>query len=311
MTAWTADLDHGAVLDFGAARVRVVSPGNASFGSALACVYREFAPSDDDGVCEVSVLLRPVAGRWRKRREIEIVSDGVRLFDAFAPNLHLPLFEWGVNFLLAHRLLHVLLLHAGTVAMNDRAIVMPALPGSGKSTLTAALACRGFRLLSDEFGLVNLDSGMLHPLVRPICLKNESIEVIRRLWPSVVLGPEFPGTRKGTVAHVAPDPHSVAGRYRPATPVAIVFPRYRRRAPLSVERVTRASAFNSLAVNSFNYALLGPLGFRCVARLVEHCPVYRLTFGRLQDAVECVAEIVESRTPPGLVEAPVASLDTA
>ena len=312
MTAWAAQhLDRGLVLDFGTARARVASPGNISFGSALARVYGEFEPSDDDGICEASVLLRPVTGNWLKKPEIELVSDGARLFDAFAPNLHIPLFEWGVNFLLAQRLLHVLLLHAGSVALDDRAILMPALPGSGKSTLTAALACRGFRLLSDEFGLVNLDSGLLHPLVRPICLKNESIDVIRRLWPSAVLGPEFPGTRKGTVAHVAPTAQSVAGRHRPATPVAIVFPRYRRGAPLRVQRVTRASAFNSLAVNSFNYALLGPLGFRCVARLIDQCPVYRLNFDRLEEAVECVAEIVADRRPPGLLEATVALPDNA
>jgi len=313
MTAWAPaeHLDRGVVLDFGTARVRVASPGNISFGSALARVYGEFEPSDDDGICEASVLLRPVAANWLKKPEIELVSDGVRLFDAFAPELHLPLFEWGVNFLLAQRLLHRLLLHAGTVALDDRAIVMPALPGSGKSTLTAALVCRGFRLLSDEFGLVSLDSGMLHPLVRPICLKNESIAVIRHLWPSAVLGPEFPGTRKGTVAHVAPDAQSVACRYRPATPVAVVFPRYRRGAPLVVERVTRASAFNSLAVNSFNYTYLGPLGFRCVARLVEQCPVYRLNYDRLEEAVACVEEIVADRRPPGLVESPVALLDKA
>jgi HprK-related kinase A len=313
MTAWGAGqhLDRGVVLDFGTARARVSSLGIASFGSALARVYGEFEPIDDDGICEVSVLLRPVTGNWLKKPEIELVSDGARLFDAFAPRLHLPLFEWGVNFLLAQRLLHLLLLHAGSVALDDRAIVMPALPGSGKSTLTAALACRGFRLLSDEFGLVNLDSGMLHPLVRPICLKNESIEVIRRLWPSAVLGPEFAGTRKGTVAHVAPNAQSVSCRYRPAKPVAIVFPRYRRGASLVVERVTRASAFNSLAVNSFNYTFLGPLGFRCVARLVEQCPVYRLSYDRLDEAVACLQEIVADRRPSGLLESPVELLHNA
>jgi HprK-related kinase A len=307
MTAWTAvgALDRGIVLDFGTARARVAAPGNGPFGSALARVYSEFEPSYDDGICEASVLLRHVKTGWRRKPEIELVSDGVRLFDAFGPDLHLPVFEWGVNFLLAQRLLHVLLLHAGSVAWNDRALVMPAMPGAGKSTLTAALTCRGFRLLSDEFGVVDLESGMLLPLVRPVSLKNESIDVIRRFSPSAVLGPEFPGTRKGTVAHLAPSALSVAGRHRAAMPVAIVFPRYRRGAPLRVERVRRASAFNSLAVNSFNYTLLGPLGFRCVARLIEQCPVYRMNYDRLEEAVECVATIVEGTTPPGVVEAPI------
>ena len=296
-------LQHGVVLDFGSARARVIAPGMSSFASALARVYGEFEPSSRDVLCEASVLMRPVRSGWRATPKIELVNDGARLFDPFDAEHHLPLFEWGVNFLLAQRMLHVLLLHAGTAALDDRAVVMPAMPGSGKSTLTAALMCRGFRLLSDEFGVVDLSSSMLLPLVRPISLKNESIDVIRRFSPSAVLGPEFPGTRKGTVAHLAPNAHSVAGRHRAAAPAAVVFPRYRRGSSLRLERATRSTAFHTLANNSFNYTFLGPLGFRCVARLVEQCPVYRLSYGRLDEAVACVEAIVQGRTPPGLVEA--------
>jgi HprK-related kinase A len=275
----------------------------SALAGAHARVYGQFELSSGDLMCEASVLMRSVRSGWRGTRKIELVSDGARVFDAVAAEHYLPLFEWGVNFLLAQRMLHVLLLHAGTAALDDRAVVMPAMPGSGKSTLTAALMCRGFRLLSDEFGVVDLSSSMLLPLVRPVSLKNESIEVIRRFSPSAVFGPEFPGTRKGTVAHLAPSAHSFAARNRAAVAAAVVFPRYRRGASLKVERATRSSAFHTLANNSFNYARLGPLGFRCVARLVEQCPVYRMDYARLDEAVACVEAIVKGRTPPGLVEA--------
>ena len=90
----------------------------------------------------------------------------------------LPLLEWGTNYVIATRLFCYLLLHAGVVERGGRAIVMPALPGSGKSTLTAALTLRGFRLLSDEFGVVRLGDARLLRMLRPLALKNESIDVI-------------------------------------------------------------------------------------------------------------------------------------
>ena len=77
--------------------------------------------------------------------------------EPFPLDTPLPLLEWGTNYALATRLFCYLLLHAGVVERGGRAIVMPALPGSGKSTLTAALTLRGFRLLSDEFGVVRLE----------------------------------------------------------------------------------------------------------------------------------------------------------
>ena len=69
-------------------------------------------------------------------------------------------------------------------------------------TLTAALAHRGWRLLSDEFGLVRPERGDLLPMPRAIPLKNTSIEAILEFDPAAPLGPTYPKTRKGRVRHV-------------------------------------------------------------------------------------------------------------
>lgn len=87
---------------------------------------------------------------------------------------------------------------------------MPAPPGSGKSTLCAALVNSGWRLLSDELTLVRLD-GLLGLVPRPISLKIESIDFIRGFARNTILGIPLEGILTGTVAHVKAPADSVAG----------------------------------------------------------------------------------------------------
>jgi HprK-related kinase A len=198
-----------------------------------------------------------------------------------------------MNFLLAGRLSAHLLLHAGVVERGGRALILPAMPGSGKSTLTAALSLRGFRLLSDEFGVVRAD-GLLLPLLRPTGLKNASIDVIADFEPQARIGPRFRKTRKGTVAHLAPGADAVSGRGTPAMPALIVFPRYDPAVDFELHPVTKVRAFARLSQNSFNYEMLGPDGFDLVGGLVKNCSCYRLAYRDLNQAVEALARLVSS-----------------
>lgn len=283
---------RGIGLDFGAARARIRSDV-PELATVLATVYRAFPLEEAAGFFDVTVRLRRARGLRRYLRpQIELVVDSESLFAPFPADTHLPLLEWGMNLVLAERLGAHLLLHAGVVEKDGRAVILPALPGSGKSTLTAALATRGFRLLSDEFGVIKLGDCSLLPLLRPIALKNESIQVIARFAPGASIGPSFPKTRKGTVAHLAPDEGAVARRQEPATPAVIVFPRYNPGVELSVESEKPSRAFGRLAVNSFNYEMLGAAAFDVVAHLVFTCPVYQLAYRDLGRAVEAIDELI-------------------
>jgi HprK-related kinase A len=282
----------GVGLDFGAARARVLAdaPG---FDQAFASVYGEFEVLPPAGFFDVTVRLRRARGiRRLLRPQVELVADGQTMFAPFPADTHLPLLEWGMNFLFAQRLGSHLLLHAGVVEVEGRAVILPAMPGSGKSTLTAALATRGFRLLSDEFGVVRLSDGQLLPLLRPVALKNESIDVMARFAPQVSIGPRFAKTRKGTVAHMAPDRQAVEQRHAPAAPALVVFPRYEPSVECTIEPERRSRAFTRLSVNSFNYEMLGPVGFDAVARLLASSQVYRLVYRDLDRAIAAIRELL-------------------
>ena len=53
-----------------------------------------------------------------------------------------------------------------------RALIMTGESGAGKSTLAALLGERGWRLMGDEFALIDLDDGTIHPFPRAVSLKN-------------------------------------------------------------------------------------------------------------------------------------------
>jgi len=141
-----------------------------------------------------------------------------------------------------------LMLHAAALERGGHGLLLPASPGHGKTTLCAALAHRGWRFLSDEFGLVRQHAIEVLPIPRPMPLKNESIDVMRSFAPDAWLGPSIPGTRKGTVAHVRPPSESIRASERPASVRWIVFPRWEAGAGLTLEPVSKAQAFLELAL---------------------------------------------------------------
>jgi len=281
----------GLGLDFGLVRARLRSdvPGLAQ---KLQLLYAHFPVEPADGFFDITASLQWPAGTRRfVRPQVEFAVDGQLPFDPFPSDTDLPLLEWGLNWCISGRCHHVLLLHAGVVERAGRAILLPALPGSGKSTLTAALANRGWRFLADEFGALRLEDGVLLPVVRPSGLKNESIDVIRRFAPTAVLGPSFPKTHKGTIAHLAPDAPSVSARRQPAGPLAVVFPKFTPGAEVQLSEMPRGKAFAKLAANSFNYDVLGAKSFDALGRLISTTESYRLSYSNLDDAVAVLAKL--------------------
>jgi HprK-related kinase A len=279
-------------IDLGPMRVAVRS-AIADLAPALRTVYRHYPANSRSPFVDIRVAL--VAGRGLRRivrPQVRFFADGSFPFEPFPASNHLPLLEWGMNWTIAHRSNNHLLLHAGVVEKYGAGVILSALPGSGKSTLTAALAASGYRHFSDEFGVLRLSDRKLLPLVRPIALKNEAIGVVRETYPETVLGPVFRGTRKGDVAHAAPDPYSVARRAEPAQPRLILFPKFVQDAATGVTPVTPSRAFSRLSVNAFNYNLLGPAGFHALADVAGQCPAFRLHYSDLREAVSAIDELI-------------------
>lgn len=234
--------------------------------------------------------------RWFKR-QAEFVIDGDRPFEPL-PRDQAPAFlEWGLNWSIAASCHQWLTIHAASLERNGFAVILPAPPGSGKSTLCAALALRGWRLLSDELTLIEPMTTLARALARPINLKNASINLIRGFEPSSVWGPETYDTAKGRVTHLRAPPDSVARMQESAKPRWIVFPRYQQDAePLLTPR-GKAPTFIHFAQNAFNYSTLGKVGFETAGRLVSQCDCYDFTYSKLEDALEVFDWLSGTVTP--------------
>jgi HprK-related kinase A len=163
--------------------------------------------------------------RWL-RPQAEFLIDGEPPFEPLPRDQAPALLEWGMNWTIASSCHQWITLHAASLERNGFALILPAPPGSGKSTLCAALALRGWRLLSDELTLLEPDTLFTNALARPINLKNASIDLMREFAPTAIWSPESYDTQKGRIAHLRPPAESVRCMTKKSAPRWVVFPKY-------------------------------------------------------------------------------------
>jgi HprK-related kinase A len=260
-------------------------------------MYGECAVDDEDSIAEFHVsLVQPRGLRRWFRRQVLFCADLRAPFAPFPLESAFPLLEWGLNWCSATRAHRYLMLHAAVVERDGVALVLPAWPGAGKSTLCAALSHRGWRLFSDEFGLVTLGANEFVPFPRCIPLKNESIEVFRSFAPEAVIGPVFPKTRKGDVAHVKPPASSIEAAGDRAPSAFVVYPRFDPGEKTTLTPMAKSRAFMKLCGNSFNYEILGAAGFETVANIIRESDCYFLRYADLDDAVTTIGRLTGSRS---------------
>ena len=263
-----------------------------SVAKGISLLYADYSLDEDAGFADFHVRLIPPGNlrRWI-RPQVLFSFDGRIPFKPLPLDQAFPMLEWGMNWCVSGHAHQYLILHAAVMEKQGGAVIMPAPPGAGKSTLCAALVNREWRLLSDELALIDKADNALVPLCRPVSLKNESIPVIRKFEPDAVLSREVRDTMKGTVAHMKPPAESVAQSHATARPAWIVFPKYESGAATRLEPQPKARAFMRVVESAFNYSLLGPQGFQMMANLVNACDCYEFTYSNLDEAVAVFADL--------------------
>src|SRR5207253_1831862 len=113
-------------------------------------------------------------------------------------------------------------------------------PGSGKSSLTAALTQRGFRYFSDEVALVEPESFLVPPVPLAICVKSTGWDLMARYYANIANLPPHRRSDGKLVRYIAPPMNppgcsSLPVRY-------IIFPRFEVNAMTELAPLPRAEA---------------------------------------------------------------------
>jgi len=280
---------YSARLRIGPVGFRVGSDWRAPV-AALDDLYRDY-PGPEDGIPDFNVHLF-AARPWRRvlRPSVHIGGDFV-IPDAAPLPLAQGLLaaEMGMNLQMALGQRRYLLLHASAVERDGHALLMTGLSGAGKSTLGALLMARGWRLMGDEFALLDPATGLIHGFPRLISLKNDAIEVLERALPEARFGPRLEGTPKGTIRHLVPDARAVAAMAEPAAPRLILFPSYGFAA--AERAVLPSETFVRLTQASTNYVALGERGFDALTGLVRSTPAHALDYPDTETALAQVERL--------------------
>ncbi|WP_288989529.1 HprK-related kinase A [uncultured Sphingopyxis sp.] len=267
---------HSTRIAVGPVQFRIGSDWRAPI-DALDRLYAGY-PKDMARPADATVRLF-AARPWRRwlRPSVHIGGDFI-VPDALPLPLSMGLLaaEMGMNLQVALGWRRHMLLHASAVARDGRAVILSGESGSGKSTLAALLGEGAWRLMGDEFTLIEPVSGDALGFPRAVSLKNAAIaEMAARVDPAR-LGPLLAGTPKGDIRHLIPRADAIAAMHEPARPALILFPRFGGAA--AIEPMAPGEVFVRLTEASTNYVALGEAGFAALARLVRETPAFGISY---------------------------------
>ncbi len=245
-------------------------------------IYGDAPASDSPLDFDVRLVFDSFIRRFIKP-QVSFYSDQHSPFKPLPVSQAPAVLEWGMNWCIAAHEYSRLLIHSAVLVKNGKAIVFPALPGSGKSTLTAYLGLSGWHTYSDEMAIIDVKSCEVMPVFRPVCLKNNSIDLVKQWHPNAVVTPVCRDTQKGDVAHVKVLNWTEYQQLESVPIVAIVFPKYTANQPLKIYQLSMLDGFTAFSRNAFNYNVLGVDGFDAVSRIVRNCQHFEIYYDNVAE----------------------------
>lgn len=247
-------------------------------------------PRAPDFVLDITAIQRP-----EQQYRSNIYRDGVWVDTAHRLSWLGPLVKhmlWK-SAIIAHD--YLFYIHAGVVGRNGRCVLLPATAGSGKSSLSAALAHAGFRFFSDEVALLEPSTFLVAPMPLAICVKESGWKLMTSYYPEL---PTLPVHRRkdGKVLRYVPPPAGATDQ-EPWPVGHIIFPRYDEDAETELKPLPRVEALGRLMGECL--ARRHRLTQESVAELVRWIAgidCYALRFSSLEEAAHAVAQATRTRT---------------
>lgn len=266
---------------------------NAAARDFLVSMYANCPVSlDQDTMADFSLHVRPpnLLRRFVRR---QVMPDPGFYFPSvpLPPRMGPLALEMGMNMAVALQCFRFAIYHAAVVADETGAIVISANSGGGKSTLAAALMQENFRLLSDEFAIMQPGEPLLLPYPRPVSLKNASVDIVRAFAGNDAMSGVLHGTPKGTIGYRRARKSDIAAMHRPARGRLLLFPTFMEGAKAEVKPVEAGDAVMRFIAGSPNYHVLGEAAYTSLMAFADSIRAYDITYGNTADSVALVREL--------------------
>lgn len=185
-------------------------------------------------------------------------------------------------------------IHAGAVERFGRCILLPGAPGSGKSTLTAALVAAGFTLFSDETALLEEADLGARAVPLSLTIKSGAVELLAPAFPHLPELPEHARQDGRIVRYLSPPRGSLPAPTRQVAPVgALVFPRV---GPVSqLERIPRIDGLQRLLAECVVLPeLLSVEKVRALVGWMRRVDCYDLSSGPLRESIATIEALASA-----------------
>ncbi|EWH11123.1 HPr kinase [Catenovulum agarivorans DS-2] len=280
-----------SLIDFGAVKIYIDCSVKLAERN-INHLYPSYVLEDNTVPPDYFVSLKYGGGIRRfVRKQVLFEQDSKSHFKPVPENHAYASFEWGLNYVVSNYAQEFLTIHSGVVANNDKAVIFPAPPGSGKSTLTTYLmGLPGWRLLSDEMALMLPETSYIQPLIKPVCLKNNSIDIAKKWFPDGKFSSIASATAKGDVAHLSPPASSWQQRDRVAKAKAIIFPKYTPNKKMEIYKLDKNQGFMQLAENVINLSLQGERGFNTLTHLIENTEQFEILYSDVNEVKDFIEQ---------------------
>ena len=185
---------------------------------------------------------------------------------------------------------YALAFHAAAVSTGQNTLLMPAVAGSGKSTLTAALLHAGFQYLSDDIVLLDQPSHRVRGFPLPICIKEAGTDALRSLYPELGSKPVHLRFDDARVRYLIPPPASWTPHAASETHEVkwIVFPHYDPDRETALEPIDSGEALTRLLPQTAAGVFLKKDDVSALADWIKELDCYELRIASLSSAIEAL-----------------------
>jgi hypothetical protein len=183
-------------------------------------------------------------------------------------------------------------LHAGVVSDGAHCIVLPAAPGSGKTTLTAGLVHSGFDYFSDEVALLDEETLSLRPVPLGLGIKPGAVDVLADRFP-VLRDLQVHSREDGRqVRYLCLTPDQVAPHDAKRDARWLIFPRFAPEATTKLLPIGRPTALRRLMHECLVLPkLLDEPRVEKLVQWMRRLDCYELPMSSLDEAVGCVRQV--------------------